>query len=227
MAKKFYAVKQGKKPGIYMSWDQCKAQVHGFSGAIYKSFPTKQEAELFVYGKALSASNSSKDEFTAKVSNSPAVLEKHEGVVAYVDGSYNITTKEFSYGMIVLMEDGTELKYAEKYSDPELASMRNVAGEIKGSEAAMRFAISKDLAQITIVHDYEGIARWCLGEWKTNKEGTKSYKAYYDQIKDKLKVNFVKVKGHSNDKYNDIADELAKQAVGIPVKIYELNEIDF
>ena len=28
-------------------------------------------------------------------------------------------------------------------------------------------------------------------------------------------VHFVKVKGHSNDKYNDMADQLAKKALGI------------
>ena len=27
---KFYAVKEGKKPGIYMSWDECKEQVNGY-----------------------------------------------------------------------------------------------------------------------------------------------------------------------------------------------------
>ena len=226
MAKKFYAVKQGKKPGIYMTWDQCKAQVHGFSGAIYKSFPTKEEAEAYINGGATVAGTTKK---AGGGSNSQTVdsRENYDGVIAYVDGSYNISTKEFSYGMIILMEDGTEYKYAEKYDDPELASMRNVAGEIKGSQAAMEFAVAKGLEKITIFHDYEGISRWCLGDWKTNKEGTKAYKAYYDQIKDKLHVEFVKVKGHSNDKYNDIADELAKQAVGVPGKVHQLDQVDF
>ena len=33
MAKKnYYAVKQGKVPGIYRTWDACKAQVHGYPG---------------------------------------------------------------------------------------------------------------------------------------------------------------------------------------------------
>ncbi|EFG55038.1 ribonuclease [Lactobacillus amylolyticus] len=35
---KFYAVKKGRKPGIYRNWDEAKAQVDGFSGAEYKSF---------------------------------------------------------------------------------------------------------------------------------------------------------------------------------------------
>lgn len=46
-------------------------------------------------------------------------------------------------------------------------------------------------------------------------EGTKAYKAFYDGIKDKLHVRFIKVKGHSNDKYNDMADMLAKEALGL------------
>ena len=33
MKRKYYAVKKGKKPGIYRSWEECRAQVSGFSGA--------------------------------------------------------------------------------------------------------------------------------------------------------------------------------------------------
>ncbi|WP_286149303.1 RNase H1/viroplasmin domain-containing protein, partial [Thomasclavelia cocleata] len=35
---KFYAVKIGRKPGIYLTWDECKQQVDKFKGAVYKSF---------------------------------------------------------------------------------------------------------------------------------------------------------------------------------------------
>lgn len=46
MAKKsFYVVWNGVTPGIYSSWNECKAQVEGYDGAIYKSFPTREEAE--------------------------------------------------------------------------------------------------------------------------------------------------------------------------------------
>ncbi|MBQ4913233.1 ribonuclease H family protein [Maribacter sp. MMG018] len=42
MAKKqkFYVVWQGKKPGIYDTWKDCKAAITGFKGAQYKSFET-------------------------------------------------------------------------------------------------------------------------------------------------------------------------------------------
>ena len=43
--KKFYVVWQGVEPGVYSSWDECKAQVSGFENARYKSFDTQEEAE--------------------------------------------------------------------------------------------------------------------------------------------------------------------------------------
>lgn len=47
MAKKqkYYVVWHGNKPGIYMSWDECKAQITGFAGSKYKSFDTLALAE--------------------------------------------------------------------------------------------------------------------------------------------------------------------------------------
>ena len=45
MAKsKFFVVWEGKEPGIYRSWEECKRQIHGFGGAIYKGFATESEA---------------------------------------------------------------------------------------------------------------------------------------------------------------------------------------
>ena len=58
--KKYYVVWKGRKPGIYTDWDSCKAQVHGFAGATYKSFPTKQEAESAFAGAYEKQSSSTK-----------------------------------------------------------------------------------------------------------------------------------------------------------------------
>lgn len=43
--KKFYVVWSGLKPGIYGSWDECKAVVDGFPGARYKGFKSLAEAK--------------------------------------------------------------------------------------------------------------------------------------------------------------------------------------
>lgn len=48
MSTKFYAVKTGLKPGVYDNWSDCQNAVSGFSGAIFKSFKTKKEAQNFL-----------------------------------------------------------------------------------------------------------------------------------------------------------------------------------
>ena len=45
--KKYYAVQKGRVPGVYLTWDECKKQVDGFSGAAFKSFSTMEEARQF------------------------------------------------------------------------------------------------------------------------------------------------------------------------------------
>jgi viroplasmin and RNaseH domain-containing protein len=35
-SKKYYAVASGRKPGVYESWDECKAQVYSYPGASHK-----------------------------------------------------------------------------------------------------------------------------------------------------------------------------------------------
>ena len=204
MATKYYAVRVGKSTGVFLTWAECQKQVNGFPGAVFKSFTTIEEAEAFVKGAA-----------TAIRESGTEILQAEPGaLVAYVDGSYNVENNQFSYGM-VLLDGEQELKFQQFFIDEELASMRNVAGEIKGAEAAMRYAVEQGFGKLYIYHDYEGIAKWCQGAWKTNKEGTKAYKAYFDSIRDKLQVVFVKVAAHTGDKYNEMADKLAKEALGI------------
>ena len=45
---KFYAVRKGLVPGIYRSWDACKQQTQGVSGAVFQSFKTQQAAEHYL-----------------------------------------------------------------------------------------------------------------------------------------------------------------------------------
>lgn len=222
MANKFYAVKKGKCRGIFLSWEDCKKQIDGMPYVAYKSFTSLLEAAEYLevpinYGEQDENSDSDGDEQAVKenVDNSKNIPK----VRAYVDGSYNVKTKEFSYGMIIL---GVEKPYCtgEKFDDTDLATMRNVAGEIKGAEAAMKYALNHNIKEIAIYYDYEGIAKWCLGQWKRNKDGTKAYKAFYDKVKEKVDVTFIKVEAHKkngdvHNELNEHVDHVAKQMVGL------------
>ncbi len=46
MAKqKYYVVWRGRNPGVFTTWENCKMQIDGFDRAVYKSFPSREEAE--------------------------------------------------------------------------------------------------------------------------------------------------------------------------------------
>ena len=49
--KKYHAIRVGREPGIYNSWDEAKEQVTGFSGAEYCSFRLKKDANKYMKEK--------------------------------------------------------------------------------------------------------------------------------------------------------------------------------
>ena len=200
--KKVYAVKKGRTTGLFMTWDDCKAQVDGFAGAEYKSFADPAEAMAYL-GLSGSAAG--------------AGAEFPEGIRAYVDGSYDATSGRFSCGVVIIETDAdgnsetTELNSA--FDDAEAAAQRNVAGEIMGSKLAIDWCMANGVRSVEIYHDYEGIGAWADRRWKANNPLTQGYRDYVAEARKTLEIKFVKVKGHSGNKYNDMADRLAKAAL--------------
>ncbi len=196
---KFYAVKNGYHIGIFNSWEECQKEVSGYSGAEFKSFASRRDAEEYMGVNSQLSLFDEADSSTA---------------VAYVDGSYNVTTQKFGCG-VVIFYNGAEHTFSECFDDAEMAQMRNVAGEIEGAKRAMRWCAENSVDELDIYYDYEGVEKWCTGEWKTNKSGTAAYKKFYDEMSKTISISFNKVRGHSGDRFNDMADLLAKKAVGI------------
>ena len=199
MAGKFYAVRIGRTPGIYMSWEDCRKMVDGYPKAEYKSFKTEEEAFSYLHPKEDIYASEKED-----------IKEDY----AYVDGSYNAVTKTYGYGGF-LVHGGREYVLQGSGNEEEMASMRNVAGEVCGSMAAIAKAVELGMKELTILYDYMGIEMWARGDWKTNKQGTKAYAEYVASVKDSIRLRFVKVEAHTGIEGNERADMLAKEAVGL------------
>lgn len=219
MPKKFYAVRAGLNPGIYTTWDDCKKQVIGFSRAVYKGFDSLEAAQNFICNNESEGYTATQTEqkLPAKSDAVSLVAESacyNDTAFAYVDGSYDTSTKNFSCG-VVFIHNGVQKSFAKKFDFCDASSMRNVAGEIEGATAAMKFCLDLGIKNLNLYYDYEGIAKWCLGQWKASREHTKAYKNFYNSVKDSLNVRFIKVKGHSGNMLNDLADSLAKSALGM------------
>ncbi len=200
--KKYYAVKTGEKTGIFESWEECEKSVKGFNNAQFKGFATLSEAENYL---------------GIEVSDIKSVIEKpsENELFAYTDGSYNVKTNVYGYGVVLIFANGTELVFSGSDDNEKIASMRNVAGELKGACVAMQYAYNNNFSKLTIFHDYEGVSKWAEKKWKTNNEYTKKYAEYAEKIGKKVNITFSKVLAHSGVEMNEKADLLAKEAVGI------------
>ena len=193
----YYAVRKGRKTGIFESWEECQKHITGYPGAEFKKFKELHQAEIYLSAESLNN----------------AVNDDLKGLHAYIDGSFSEKITETGYGAVILF-DG-EIIHTIKGSSKKYIDMRNVAGELFATGMAVKWAVDNGYKEITLHHDYSGIASWAKGEWKTKQEGTINYKNYMDSLKDKIVVKFIKVKSHSGDLYNDMADELAKKALDI------------
>lgn len=195
MGKKYYAVKAGKETGIYTSWDACKAQVHGYAGALYKSFPSLAEANRYM-------------EDTSEAKISMAAKQDNQYRI-YVDGSY--CQNAYGWGFAAYL--GERLVHTANGRGADEANIHNIAGELEATIQAVQWAKAKDIQPITIYHDYIGISEWAEKRWKTNNEITKAYALFMQQHL--TWVHFQKVAGHTGVEGNELADQLAKQALGI------------
>lgn len=223
--KKFYAVKVGRIPGIYSTWDECEEQVKSFSGAMYKSFSSLTEAEHYMLDdevKELSSDNQqeketdiSTDDFNTMVDDKIAILADDE-VIAFVDGSYDVTEEKSAFGAVIISSGGNKdilYKAFTKKLGQDFISLRNVAAELEGVKEAVNWAITYKKKKLTIFYDYEGIEKWAIGEWKAKKDLTKKYVSFIQEKKNYIDLEFVKVLAHSGIRLNEEADRLAKDAL--------------
>lgn len=164
-------------------------------------------------GCAKSVINNKKTEKTDKPQKEvkPENVQKTMEPTAYVDGSFK--NGIYGYGCVITRPDGVRRGLRGHDNNKTLAEMRNVAGEILGAMAAIKYAIDNQFPSLTIYYDYIGIEKWAKDEWKANKPATMAYKDFIRECPIPLK--FIKVKGHSGNKGNELADQLAKKAVGI------------
>lgn len=190
---KYYAIKDETHKTIVESWDEALEIIKTYDKPKYKAFSIKEEAEAFLDDK-----------------------EYDDGVTepkAYIDGSFNSKTNSYGFGAILIIDEKEYIFKKGYFEEDEYTSLRNVAGEIKGAGFIINYSINHNIKKLHIFYDYEGIEAWYTGRWKASSSIAIEYKKFSDSVKDKIEVVFHKVKSHTNNKYNDKVDKLAKESV--------------
>jgi viroplasmin and RNaseH domain-containing protein len=194
MAKKYYAIRVGKRTGVfYDEWANVKTNIDGFKNAEYKGFATKSEAEH--YFNSYQTQSSSDEMFD---------------VLIYCDGSYTPSRRNrFSAGAVVVKDGAVIQTISKYYENAEFAATRNVAGEILAIIEALDYCQQNQLTNILFLVDYQGLISWWNGSWKTNSAISKYYLAELKRYTT-LQFEFRKVDAHTGVEFNEMADQLAK-----------------
>lgn len=132
--------------------------------------------------------------------------------IAFVDGSYNKDEKIYGSGVCIL-NNNLDFELGLTKAGEDIWDQWNIVGELEATKLALLKAKELNQKNVFIYHDLKNISLWATGEWKAKNEYTQEYVRFIEDISKEMNIQFIKVKGHSNNKYNDEADRLADLSI--------------
>ena len=226
---KFYAVAVGRRPGIYTQWSGdagAQAQVHGFAGARFKSFPTREQARQFIAqggqpqpGHRRARTPSSQRPPSTAASRAAALCDENR-IVIYTDGSSLGNPGPGGYGVVIALPDG-EREYSGGYrltTNNRMELMACIVGlEVITSPAAV--ALHSDSRYVV-----DGVTKgWARGWRRRGWRKSSGQQALNVDLWERLlsqcerhDVMFVWVKGHAGNPGNERCDQLATRSAAQP-----------
>ena len=142
---KYYAVRNTNQ--IFENWSDCEKIVKGTKGVEFRSFPTREQAEVYLRGEAPMLSTKKTSEIVPYVSDcgikgtirmaedSDPLLWGIEGFVYSIDGSFNTQTQTYG-GAFACYENGVLL---------DAQAIANRCQQVSGS--ATMFSAAKEGSQ--------------------------------------------------------------------------------
>ena len=211
MAKKFYAVKRGRKTGLYTVWAECAAQVKGFQGAVYKGFMTEDEARAWLGG---ADARTEQPRAAAEMAEPPAPDADY---IIHTDGSC-LRNPGGAGGWAAVIETAATGAVEEKSGgDPETTNNR-----MELTAALMALSAVPEGARVALYTDSQylknAFTKFWLPAWK--KRGWKKADGepvlnqdlwvQLDAAFAARQVQFHWVKGHAGNSRNERCDALAR-----------------
>lgn len=203
----FYAVAKGRTTGIFLSWPECQESVKGFSGAVYKKFDKRSDAEEFIQGAS-------------------EVGHKSPDYYVYTDGACSNNGKEgASAGIGVYFGEGDPRNISRRIEGKQTNNVAELMAILAAYEMIKDDIVGGKV--VAIVSDSEYAIRCCgsYGE-RMNKEGWKTAIPNKDLVRRLYElyrgsnVQFIHIRAHTglSDEHslgNAEADRLANMAIGL------------
>lgn len=212
--KKVYAVAKGKRPGIYFEWfgkNGAEIQIKGFSGAKYKGFVSRQQAETWL-----------KEQSKKSVSIPEA---GKFGTTIYTDGGCSRNPGPGGYGAIILKGNHRkEISGGYRLTTNNRMELMACIAGLKESDG-YGVDLYSDSKYVVDSISKGWAKRWRAKGWMrngTDKAENSDLWAVLLELCDKYSVKFHWVKGHADNPLNERCDYLAVNALkkpGLPADI--------
>jgi ribonuclease HI len=212
---KFYAVKVGAQPGIFNTWNECKKSIYKFSGAVYKSFTTEEEALGFILGEG------QREEKT--------FISEDQQVFVYTDGACFGNPGPAGAAALLTLSSDTDCKASleTKYVKSLFLGkhLTNNIAELQGINLALDLIVSflGDSSQnslnksFVIYSDSQYVINVLQGVWKAKQNlkliGDIQTRMSLVEKQYNIHLNLKWVKGHAGHLYNEHVDKLAKASI--------------
>lgn len=229
MAQKYYVVWAGRERGIFTDWDRCKAQVEGFAGARYKSFPTRAEAEEAFRGGPVTPAAKVRPAGARPARKGPRtftaaeVAEHPAQVKIFADGGCEPNPGKAGSGVAVYRDGGVAELWYGLY-DPRGT---NNTAELNALHQALLMAEREVARQATVAifcdssYAIQCVTQWAVGwqkkGWKKpggeirNLDLIKPAFALYTTLRTSVQV--LHVNGHAGVQGNELADRMSVHGI--------------
>lgn len=221
----YYAVRKGKVPGVYVSWDEAKKQIEGFRGAKYKKFNTAKEAHAFMKDEQPELKQQTIESFF-KPEGDPQ--ESDKSLIVFTDGSCTANGRRGAKaGYAVVWPYHREYDYGSPLDPSEMQT--NNRGEYTALIHALRQADELDPtkkktlivytdSQLLINSVSVWMSNWKRNDWKKSDGETVAnldLLKILDAASAERSIAFRHVKAHTKAqtwqaRHNDLVDKLAR-----------------
>lgn len=124
--------------------------------------------------------------------------------VVFTDGAYSSARNQGGIGFVILKDDKEVARYSKMYKNSTNQRMEQMAAIVALESIATP-------SEVTIISDSQYVVSTYTKNWK-RKANLDLWKRFDKAIAFHTKVEFLWVKGHDKDEYNNIADKLASNA---------------
>ena len=213
----FYAVLTGRKPGLFLSWDECKEQVHKFPSAKYKRFSTQAEACSYLgipceekkqtKRKQIAVEDSKEEDKATQVN-----VKGNKQIIVFSDGSAQFNPHgPAGTGALILFPDGRKIQCGM-----HIPHATNNIAELEAIHQALvlvkTYAQEHELKQPILVYTDSKYAIGVLN-------GTMNVRANQELIERitsiRLPVQYCWVKGHNGNDGNEAVNALAQACCNV------------